>query len=303
MKRVTLTLVALLLIGTPRRALAQACCAGASAVTPGRLALHEDALVGLQVQAGTQHGSYDSEAHFHATPPGAAVWDFEQDLLASARLVRRGQATVLLPFLEAWRRAPASAAEVGYGLGDLNLSARYDFTWSREVSYLPGIAALAGITLPTGRAPESARLPLGSDATGLGTVVFTAGVALERAFDRVLVSATLLGAKRLPRNVHGARSELGSELSALGAVSYSLPNDASLALSVNGRFEGPASLDGSNVPGTARRRVRIALAGAMPLSETVRAHGSVFVDPPLDWLGKNESASAGLTMAALWTFP
>ena len=39
-------LVALAAGGAPSRAQAQACCAGGSAVTPGRLELHEDALVG-----------------------------------------------------------------------------------------------------------------------------------------------------------------------------------------------------------------------------------------------------------------
>src|SRR5450432_2748218 len=61
--------------GTPSRARAQACCAGGSAVTPGRLQLHEDALVGLQVKAATVFGSYEqgggSPSVFHTAPASA----------------------------------------------------------------------------------------------------------------------------------------------------------------------------------------------------------------------------------------
>src|SRR5580704_2399535 len=52
------TLAALLVSVTPARAFAQACCAGGSVITPGRLAMHEDALVGLQEKAGNVLGSY-----------------------------------------------------------------------------------------------------------------------------------------------------------------------------------------------------------------------------------------------------
>ena len=47
-------------ISCPRAAQAQACCAGASVITPARLELHEKALVGVQLRAAAVIGSYDT---------------------------------------------------------------------------------------------------------------------------------------------------------------------------------------------------------------------------------------------------
>src|SRR4051812_19694827 len=146
------------------RASAQACCAGSGAVTPGRLAVHEDALVGLQARAAHAFGSFDSGGHYSTPPPGSAEQDFEQDVIGALRMpvLDRAQLAVLVPLVET-RRTSRGAAEVGGGIGDVNASARYDFLYAGQNQYVPGIGALIGITFPTGRAPESATQPLATD--------------------------------------------------------------------------------------------------------------------------------------------
>src|SRR5580692_6121674 len=69
---------------------AQACCAGTGAVTPGRLALHEDALVGIQTKAGLVPGSFDPAGNYVAAPAGANELDLEQDLFGAVRVLQRG---------------------------------------------------------------------------------------------------------------------------------------------------------------------------------------------------------------------
>jgi hypothetical protein len=286
----------------PLAASAQACCAGASAVTPGRLALHENALAGLELRAAALIGSYDSAAAYHASPPGIDEWDFEQDLLASLRVLQRGQLSLLVPFIESWRRAPTTGAELGGGIGDVNASARYDFTWAREYSYLPGIALLLGVTLPTGRAPESAHLPLGSDATGVGALQATVGLSLERAFAHWLAGVTGLVAKRLPRHVRGVESELGTQLMLLASAGYVFETEAALAAALTLTTEGRATVDGASLPGTARRFVRVALAGTLPLGDFMRLQATAYLDPPVNVMGKNQPATTGLTATWLWSF-
>lgn len=293
---------ALMLMLAPRNARAQACCAGASAITPGRLGLHEDALVGTQARFAAGYGSYDSAATFHEAPSGTTQRDFEQDWFAAVRVLPRGQLSLLVPFVMSWRRAPTTGAEFGAGLGDVNLSARYDFTWAREVSYLPGIAALAGVTVPTGRPPESAHEPLGSDATGVGAVQLHLGLALERSFDAWLVSVTGLAAKRLPRHVEGVESDLGTQFTVLGAVAYVFPLEASLALVASFTAEGNADVDGATVPGTSRRQLQVAFAGSLPLDDRWRLQGATFLNPPVSGLGKNQPATAGVALTVVWAF-
>src|SRR5271166_6500175 len=83
--------IGLLVACAPARAWAQACCAGGSAVTPARLELHEDALVGVQLKAASVIGSYQTDGRFVAPGAGEAEQDFEEDLLGAVRVLQRGQ--------------------------------------------------------------------------------------------------------------------------------------------------------------------------------------------------------------------
>src|SRR5215472_8565736 len=87
-------------------AFAQACCAGSSALTPGRLAMHEDALVGLQTHAALATGSFNDAGNFSGTPAGTSETDFEEDAFGAARVFGRGQVALLVPFVETARKNP-----------------------------------------------------------------------------------------------------------------------------------------------------------------------------------------------------
>src|SRR5580704_3662537 len=84
----------------PATARAQACCAGTGAVTPGRLGVLEDALVGLEAKAGLVAGSFDPGGRPVASPPGAGEVDLEQDAFGALRVLSRGQVSLLVPVVE-----------------------------------------------------------------------------------------------------------------------------------------------------------------------------------------------------------
>ena len=122
-------------------------------------------------------GSYDTGGRFHGSPAGATEFDFEEDLFGAVRVLRRGQVALLAPFVETQRQTRVDGGHLGAGVGDINASFRYDFFLAGESRYVPGVALLGGVTLPTGRAPESATAPLAVDATGIGA--WQANVALK----------------------------------------------------------------------------------------------------------------------------
>jgi len=284
------------------QARAQACCAGASAITPARLELHERFLFGVEVRAASMFGSFDSDAEFRASPPGAAQWDFEQNVFGSLRLLRRGQLGVLVPVLESWRRTDTTGAEFGGGLGDVNVNARYDFIYGTEHRYAPGVALLFGVTAPTGRAPEAAEEPLGSDATGLGAWQLSAGLALERAFGDFLVSAAGIFSQRTARDVRGIESELSPELSGLLGVAYTVRDDVSVAAVGTYTHEGNAMVEDEKVPNTARRKLRLAAVASVSIHDEWRLQGGFFGDPPANALGQNEVASLGASLTVIRSF-
>jgi len=293
---------------------AQACCAGSGALTPGRLALHEDALVGLQGHAATVFGLYDEGANYARTPH-YSEYDFEEDLFGAVRVFRRGQVALLLPLVETRRASyppgQTAATQVGGGIGDVNLSLRYDFLVAGQSHIVPGIAALVGLTAPTGRSPNEASLPLSANATGTGAWQGNFGLALEQSFGPWLLNATELFAWRAP---YFAPARAGTPSSTsidetlapqwvtlLGA-SYAFRNEAAVALSASYTFEGDAIINGATSPGSRKAVAVVSVSGAYPLSDRCRLQGSYFLNPPLSGFGLNQTATTGLTFTFIWSW-
>jgi len=296
-----LALVALWVGSSPAPAAAQACCSGASAITPGRLALHEDLLVGATAKAADQLGSYTAGAAYAGASPGAYEVDLEQDVFASARFFDRAQLSLLLPVVETYRAVPA-LSDFGGGLGDLNLSGRYDFIDAGESLRWPGLAVLAGVTAPTGRPPEKASGALASDSTGIGTWQFTLGAAAEQTFGRWIVNVSVLATERLLRTVDGVHELLGPQFTFLGAAGYAFANEMALALVASYVVELAATIDGHRAPGTEHLLPSLTVSFSTPLGQSWRLQTSVgdTLWPPL---GRNQPAGLtfGVTLVRVWT--
>lgn len=287
------------LLATPS-ARGQACCSGSGAVTPGRLALHEAALVGLQTKQAAAPGSYDDHGAYVPSPPGAREIDLEQDVFAAARWLGRGQAALLVPILETWRSS-LGRSEVGGGIGDINASARYDFTIAGASRFIPGVALLGGLTLPTGRPADAPGVgALATGATGIGAYQVNAGVAVEQLFGAFLVNATGLFAARTARSVGSGATAVHERLApqgtALAAVAYTFANDVAVALSGSYSFEGDATLDGVQSAGTSRKLLTLSVSGVAPLGDVWRLQGAVLDNPPLSQAGMNQPSDVGLSL-------
>lgn len=290
------------MLASPARAAAQSCCAGASALTPARLALHEDALVGLQLKASNLYGSFDGERRFLGAPEGAKELDFEQDLAGSIRVFKRGQLSAILPMVETYRSVPG-LSEGGGDLGDLQLGARWDFTIAGSSVTIPGIALAVGALLPTGRAPEASSKPLATDATGIGAFQGTATLALEQTFGPWLVNVTGSAAWRAPRTVGDIHAQQGLQIVATAAGGYSFASGPVLALTLAYTAELDATINGETLPGSGRAATRIGIAGGLPFNDLWRMQGSVATDLPARYFGFNQPASVALTLMILrsWT--
>jgi hypothetical protein len=263
-------------------------------VTPGRLEPHEDALVGTELRAASVIGSYQL-GEYRASPPGTPEYDFEEDVFGAVRFLRRAQVALLVPVDETYRRTPADGGHLGGGIGDINLSARYDFILAGQSVYVPGIALLAGLTVPTGRPPESSTLPLAVDATGIGAYQFNVALALEQTFGPWLVNATAIVAKRTE---HGGET-LGTQFTFLAAGAYTFDNDMAVALSASYAFEGDGTIDGADAQGSSKGVTVISASGLFPLGDSYRLLGGVFVDPPVGALGSNQPTQIGATVTAI----
>jgi hypothetical protein len=219
---------------------------------------------------------------------------FEQDALGALRFLRRGQLSLLIPMVQSYR-AVAGLSEFGGGFGDVNLSGRWDFTDAGR-GLLPGLAVLAGVTLPTGRAPEDSPGLLGTGATGTGTVQANVGVAVEELRGPWLLNASLIGALRSARDVNGIRSQLGPRLTALAGAAYVWKSELALGLLGTGAWEGAASVEGGSLAAREKHLVSFSLVVSAPLGRGVRMQGALFFQPPIAHFGENESGAAGLSV-------
>jgi Putative MetA-pathway of phenol degradation len=296
-------------LSAPAVARAQACCAGATALSPGRLILHESALVGVQTVVTGITGSFDQSGAFVPAPKGTVEVDFTQNLIATLRVLERGQITVIVPLVETYRHDPVAGTpgitDGGGGIGDIQVAARWDATLAGSSLVVPGIAVLAALTLPTGLPPDLSNPtahPLASDATGTGAVQGSVGLSLEQTFGHVLVNLTGSATLHTARTVSGMRTELGPSFNAFTALGYSFDAGpvAALTASYTGTLDN--ELDGATSPDTARTQLRLGVSVGHVFTDAWRVQGGVFLDPPAAHFGEGQPAGAGFSATLFRTW-
>lgn len=293
--------LAIAIAGHCGQAWGQACCSGPAAITPARVGPHDEALVGVQVQAANAFGSYGATGGYRRAAPGTSEYDLEQDVFGAIRVFRNGQISLLVPFLETHRSTP-TLTEFGGGIGDINLGARYDLIRTQQFKFVPGIALLGGLTLPTGTSPDAARKPLATDATGVGAVQGIVGVALEHVEGHWLVTVTGMVAKRAAHSARGVDETLGTQAIGVVAGGYTFDNEVTVGLVASYAAEANATINGVEAPSSSRRTVTARAVGLVPVSDALFVQGGIFANPPLDGWGKNGPASFGLTLALVRTW-
>ncbi len=297
MKTIACIALVLATLGIERAAHAQACCVGASGLTPGWLTTHERALVGAQLRLAGAHGTYPAKGPFFSEQPGRDA-RIEPTLFASYRILPRAQVSLSVPFVVVRRRSGANV-ETRARPGDVTLVGRYDFVRAGE-SRIPGIALLAGVLAPTGTPSDKGTGLLAADVTGIGTWEGNAGLSVEQTFGHVVLHATVLAGLRAPRNVLGVEQQLGLRSLYLAGVGWVWDDDTSMLATVTHTSDGDATLDGTSAPGTGFRATQLALVVSTPLTDTLRLRTSVFTDVPP--LGANRQALAGSTLGLAKTW-
>lgn len=267
----------------PAAAHAQACCVGTGLVTPARLRVFEDYGVGVQTRVRSVMGSFDTGGSYVGSRAGDDEVDLGQDLFAAARF-DSFQVAIRIPFVETGRRETGVSA-FGGGLGDVAANLRYDLTFAGDRPWWPGVAVLAGLSVPTGRTVEEAGDPTG--ATGIGSFEGNLGVAVEQVMGRTFVSLTGFVAQQTARTVGSVTQTFGPRLTALVAGGYAFASELTI---------------GGFVLGAHRRDQSLVTAGAAmsyPLDDHWRVQGTLAGDLPFPGWGKNQLTGAGLTASIL----
>ena len=280
----------------PRPAAAQACCVGTGLVTPARLRTFEDRAVGVQMRARSVMGAFGETGSYAATE--TRELGFEEDLFGALRLGRRFQVGLWAPFVQTSRAVPGVSG-FGGGLGDVAASARFDALDAGTRGYWPGLALLAGITLPTGTPPDEAGDPLATSSTGTGSYDASVGLALEEIAGRGFLSAAGWVSNRSGRAVMGVEQSFAPSLSALLSGGFTFGHETTVGAFVSLLRRG----DASDATGAiANSGVALATAGAamaLPFWDSWRLQATAFTDLPIPGWGRNQTVGFGGTLAII----
>lgn len=187
MMRGLVALFFVLAIGTPREALATACCGEASALGE-RLLAGEAAAAALRVGARGRFGYFDGDGEFHANPPETVDAGSAVTVGAAARVTSHLEIGAELR-AELNVREAGGANAAGGGLGDVRAHARFALVRSTDHRYMPGVYATIAAVIPAGH-PASRAEPgqLNADVTGQGNGELVVGASLEKTFEGMIVA-------------------------------------------------------------------------------------------------------------------
>lgn len=255
-------------------------------------------MVGIGARVTNLYGSMDREGKF-LDPGGATELDFEQQIAASMRVLEHGQLTVVVPIVETYRSVPG-LTDAGAGLGDVQLGARYDFVETGQSRRWPGIALAWSLTVPTGRAPESASGPLAADATGTGSVQAGGQLSFEKTFGDRFVHLSGSAVWRAPRVVAGIHTQRGPSFTAFAAAGTTFFDSKLVtALTASYTAEIGTRQEGVFLPDSGNEVTRAGVSGGYSFSFDWRLQASLFGDIPVSPLSRNQPMGTGLSLMLL----
>lgn len=280
---------------------AQACCVTSAGISPTRLALHERFGVGITIRASSSIGQHDADARFLPRTGGTKDIGVAEEVFAAVRWLNRGQFAVLVPLVQTYRSSRTDSSS-GAGFGDVQLTARYDWIWASRYRYVPGLAVVGGLTLPTGRAPDQANQRLGTDATGRGVYEGQFGIAIEKAMRQVVPSVAVLATFRSQARFGSVRLTAAPEMRVIGALTYVWSSEQALGIYASLAAEGNGRVNDVESRGSGRREFQLGAYAVLPLSDTLRLRLGASGQPPLDGLGRNQPARLSAFVGANWSY-
>ena len=287
--------LALALLLVPGAAHAAACCLSTSTFGAGRLAVWEDAAVGLSLGYASAAGQFDGAGTYRAHE-GYSEEEGRATAFALLRLARTLEAGARVPWVVGSRSA-GSLDETGHGVGDVARSLRWDaFPMGTLGGGLPGVAFLLGASLPTGRAADESEGILAADATGRGYTSLSAGVSVERSFGTAFLRLDLGAVLPLAREVGGATVRAGPGLAAQLGGGVDLGSGVVLALAPRVRWESDATRDGVRLADSSTLEIAIGPSASWEFVRDWTLQAGFDTGLPFDGLGSNRPLSTSATL-------
>ncbi|MDH5491069.1 MAG: hypothetical protein OEY14_03890 [Myxococcales bacterium] len=259
-----LAAAALLLLSlAPGSVRAQACCTATGSGEFGLVGPCHDAAISAQLSYQAVIGSYGDTGAMRPLAD-ATIGDLTLSLGAGLRLLnRRLEIGVIAPLRMQYRRFGAERslrARPGDVFVGTRLTTLRDTTTGIELgnsaSYRPFLDLIAGLRLPTGRAPDASEDPLGADVTGTGSFELNLGLKITKFLTlEHAVSLSAIWAHRFSRTVSAPEGALefaaGERLSLRASWLYLPSLRWSAGLFIGASASSAATQDGQRIEASA----------------------------------------------------
>lgn len=184
-------------------------------------------------------GSFDSAGHYNSLPAGDQKYQFQQQLFVQYGLFAKLEIDGQLVYQENFAKQEERKAN-SYGFGDSYLFLRY--CTLEETDYLPHLALLFQVKLPTGKYERADPDKLGTDLMGAtsggGSYDTGYGLNLTKKLKPFILHADIIYSVPNEANIDGVKTRYANYLNYDFGIEYFLPEGFNLMLEFNGYQQG-----------------------------------------------------------------
>lgn len=193
-------------------------------------------------------GSFDSDGHYNSLPAGDRKYQFQQQLFVQYGLFEKLEIDGQSVYQENFAKLGDRNAHA-YGFGDSYLSLRY--CTLEETDYLPHLALLFQVKLPTGKYERADPDKLGTDLMGAtsggGSYDTGYGLNLTKKLKPFILHADIIYSVPNEVKIDGAKTRYANYLNYDFGMEYFLPKGFNLMLEFNGFTQGKRWEDGAAI--------------------------------------------------------
>ena len=254
----------------------------------------------MQMRARSVMGGFSGTGSYATSAAGYRDVGFEEDLFGALRFGSHFQVALSAPFVQTARQN-GGLSGFGGGLGDLAASARFDAVNAGERGHWPGVAIIAGLSIPTGQAPDEAGAddPLSTSGTGTGSFEGNLGLAVEEIVGSGFVSVAGWLSKRGARAADGVEQSFAPRLTALVSGGYTFGHDTTVGAFASLLRQGDAHDASGAIANSGVALVTAGAALALPFWDSWRLQTTGFSDVPIAGWGRNQTVGFGGTLAII----
>jgi len=239
-------------------------------------------------------GTFNSEGKYHGLDSSNKQYQYQEQIFMQYGITDRLEIDAQTTYQQNYLKDGSLKAHDA-GLGDSYLFLRY--CAFEEKGWVPNVAGLLQIKMPTGKYQHLDPNKLGTDSMGTGSWDPGVGIIMTKKLKPFIFHADAVYSFPQRTDIDDVKTRYANYLNLDGGVEYFLPKGFNLMFEVNGYIQGDQWSDGSRNPGTATQYLNICpgIGWSNDKIQTLIAYQGTLI-------GKNTDANDSVVLTCVYTF-